>query len=161
MSTHTTMICGGGSSVSSSSMHTGNITASTITLTGAGSSYPIGGGAGTILSTGATTGTITGSANWANPSSHFNNGNGKSIMTIPYGEDKVVVEKDAALEVNGRIKLNGEDLNERLERIETLLHIPTRDITMEHKYPKLKELWEAYNRELAKYKTWDKLKDAE
>ena len=110
---------------------------------------------GTVLSS---TGTTTA---WNNPSSHFNNGNGKPVMTIPHGEEKVIIEDKAELEVKGRIKLNGECLNDRLERIETLLNIPTRDVTMEHKYPKLKELWEEYNRELAKYKTWDKLKDSE
>lgn len=111
-----------------------------------------------LASTGATTGTISA---WSNPSSHFNNGRGAPVMTIPHGEEKVIIEDKAELEVKGRIKLNGECLNERLERIETILNIPTRDITMEHKYPKLKELWEEYNRELAKYKTWDKLKDSE
>lgn len=122
-----------------------------VTLSGAGTN-------GAYLTTG--NGTIS-NTTWATPSSHFNNGNGKAIMTIPHDENKVIVEEHAALEVKGSIKLNGECLNERIERIETLLNIPTRDITMEHKYPKLKELWEEYNRELSKYKTWDRLKDSE
>lgn len=126
-------------------------TVSTITLTGAGSN-------GSVLTTGAG---ITGTTNWATPNSHFNSTNGQPIMTIPHGQEKVIVEDRAELEVKGRVKINGEYLDERLERIETLLNIPTRDVTMEHKYPKLKELWESYNRELAKYKTWDKLKDSE
>jgi len=156
MSTYTTMICGGGSSVTAPSMHAGNLTASTITLTGAGGSISTPSGAGSNwINTGTINGTISSS------SSHFNNGSGKSIMSIPHGEDKVIIEKEAELEVQGRVKINGEYLHERLERIETLLNIPSRDITMEHKYPKLKELWESYNRELAKYKTWDKLKDSE
>mgnify|MGYP000111301880 CR=1 FL=1 len=121
----------------------------TVTLTGASNS---------VLTSGVG---ITGTTTWTAPNSHFNNGNGQAIMSIPHGEDKVVIEEKAQLEVKGRVKINGEFLDERLERIETLLNIPTRDVTMEHKYPKLKELWEAYNRELAKYKTWDKLKDSE
>lgn len=130
-------------------------TVSTITLTGAG-------GNGSVLTSGAgITGTISNSASWTHPNAHFNNGNGQAVMTIPHSEDKVIIEERAELEVKGRVKINGEFLDERLERIETLLNIPTRDVTMEHKYPKLKELWEAYNRELAKYKTWDKLKDSE
>lgn len=120
-------------------------TASTVTLTGASS----------WITNSSITGTV------APSNANFHNGSGKPLMTIPHGEDKVVVEPQAELEVKGRVKINGEYLDERLERIETLLNIPTRDITMEHKYPKLKELWEAYNRELAKYKTWDKLKDSE
>lgn len=102
---------------------------------------------------------ITGASTWSQPNTNFHNGNGTPLMSIPYNENKVVVEEKAALEVKGTIVLNGECLNERIERIETLLNIPTRDITMEDKYPKLKELWAEYNRELAKYKTWDALKN--
>ena len=119
-------------------------TVSSVTLTGAGNGW---------INNGAITGTITA------PNSNFHNGQGRPVMSIPHGENKVVVEDQAELEVRGTIKLNGESLNDRLERIETVLNIPTRDITMEHKYPRLKELWAEYNRELAKYKTWDALKD--
>lgn len=119
------------------------------------------GSLGTVTLSGAHTNTNTIASSITAPNANFYNGSGTPIMTIPHNDNKIVVEENAALEVKGRIKLNGEYLDERLERIETLLNIPTRDITMEHKYPKLKELWEAYNRELAKYKTWDKLKDSE
>ena len=130
-------------------------------ITGAGAN-------GAYLTTGAVTGTISAGAgvtgstlNWANPNANFHNGQGQAVMTIPHGENKVVLEDQAELEVKGRVRINGEYLDERLERIETLLNIPTRDVTMENKYPRLKELWAEYNRELAKYKTWDKLKDSE
>jgi len=63
----------------------------------------------------------------------------------------------ATLEVKGRIKMQGEYLDERLERIETLLQIPTRDVTIEAQYPKLKALYEEYIAELEKYKTWNRL----
>lgn len=120
-----------------------------------------------LTSTGAVTGTIAtgagivGSTTWATPNANFHNGQGQAVMTIPHGDNKVVLEDKAELEVKGKVRINGQDLEERLERIETVLNIPTRDITMENKYPKLKELWAEYNRELAKYKTWDKLKDSE
>lgn len=132
------------------------------TVTNGGYQVGLGGITSSVTLTGVNngwnnTGTITGTI--SSPSANFHNGQGKPIMSIPHGEEKVIVEEQAELEVKGRIKLNGECLNERLERIETVLNIPTRDITMEHKYPKLKELWAEYNRELAKYKTWDALKD--
>lgn len=114
---------------------------------------------GSVLTSGA--GITASTLNWSNPNANFHNGQGQAVMTIPHGENKVVLEDTAELDVKGRVRINGEYLDERLERIETLLNIPTRDVTMENKYPKLKELWEAYNRELAKYKTWDKLKDSE
>lgn len=137
-------------------------TVSTITLTGANGGIANNGAITSSVSGAGTNGAyyVTGSSVYTNPSSSFSNGNGTPVMTIPHGEDKIVIEPKAELEVQGRVKINGEYLDERLERIETLLNIPTRDVTMEHKYPRLKELWEEYNRELAKYKTWDKLKDS-
>lgn len=140
-------------SVSATTMHTGPLTAGTVTLSGASSN------GATLTSNG--NGIITGSTVWTNPNANFHNGQGQAVMTIPHGENKVILEDKAELEVKGRVRINGEYLDERLERIETVLNIPSRNIEMENKYPKLKELWEAYNRELAKYKTWDKLKDSE
>lgn len=68
------------------------------------------------------------------------------------------------LEVSGEIrtpniKLNGISLEERLSTIEQVLNVPTRDATMEQKYPKLKKIYEEYMRELEKYKTWERIKD--
>ena len=94
-----------------------------------------------------------GSAGTSTTGTLFTNSYGKQVMKIP-------PEKDPALEVTGKITWNGEDLNSRLERIEALLNIPTRDVTMEEKYKKLKELWEQYNKALAEYKTWETLKES-
>ena len=101
------------------------------------------GGGGSYYGTGGTitTGTL------------FTNSYGKPVMKIPS-------EKDPALEVTGKITWNGEDLNTRLKRIEAMLHIPTRDVTMEEKYKKLKELWEQYHKALDEYKTWETLKES-
>ena len=89
---------------------------------------------------------------------NFVSNNGKAIMTIPHGEEKVVLEKSATLEVKGSVVINGVDLEERLSTIETLLQIPTRDVTMETKHPKLAELYKQYMHELEKYKTWERIK---
>ncbi len=112
------------------------------------------------LTTKISNGTINYSNNWTVVNTNFGGVN-NPVLTIPNGENKVVLENSATLEVKGNVKINGQDLEERLERIETLLHIPTRDVTLEEKYPKLKKLWEEYNKELAKYRTWDKLKDSQ
>jgi hypothetical protein len=105
-------------------------------------------------------GTINYSANWATASNTQFGGINSPVLTIPNGQNSVILEEKATLEVKGSVRINGQDLEDRLERIETLLHIPTRDVTLEEKYPKLKKLWEEYNKELAKYRTWDKLKDS-
>ncbi len=125
-------------------------TVSTVTLTGVGAGYTIANGAGTSS-------TMT----WQTPPTNFHNGNGTTLMSVPHGDDKIILEEKATLEVKGTVVINGVDLEERIERIETLLQIPTRDVTMEAKYPKLKKIWEEYNRELAKLKTWDALKGTE
>ena len=70
------------------------------------------------------------------PNTHFNSSNNNPIMTIPYGEDKVVVEEKAALEVKGKMILNGLDLEERLKTMEKVLQIPERDVKLEKKHPK-------------------------
>lgn len=70
-----------------------------------------------------------------------------------------------ALKVNGDIEIDGKfyfqgrvDLEERLNTIEKLLCIPTRDPIMEEKYPELRRLYEQYMLELDKYTMWEKLK---
>ena len=92
---------------------------------------------------------------------NFNSSNGTAVMTMPYGEDKIVLEEKATLEVKGNVVINGVDLEERLSTIETVLQIPTRDATMEAKYPKLAELYKQYMHELEKYRTWDRIKGTE
>ena len=82
-------------------------------------------------------------------------------MHIPHDGNEIVLEKAATLEVKGNIVMNGVDLDERLKTIEKVLQIPTRDVTMEAKHPKLKELYEAYMNELDKYKTWHRIKGDE
>lgn len=82
-------------------------------------------------------------------STAFNNSSGTEVFRLPTDE--------ATLVVQGRIKMNSEYLDERLERIETMLNIPVRDIELENEFPKLKSLWEEYNRELEKYKTWKRI----
>ena len=139
-----------------------------VTISTTGSNYSYGAGAtvgGTItLNSGAGSSgqiyTTTGSngASWVTPNTTFNNGHGNTLMSIPYGEDKIVLDERATLDVKGNVKINGVDLEERLKTIETLLHIPTRDVTMETKHPKLKQIYEQYMHELEKYKTWDRIK---
>lgn len=126
-------------------------TPSTVTYGAAGV-----GGAGTFLTAGSNGSSY--STTWTNPNSRFTSSNNKAIMTIPHGEEKVVLEKEATLEVKGNVKINGVDLEDRLKVIETVLNIPTRDTELEEKYPKLKLLYEEYMKELEKYKTWERIK---
>ena len=143
----------------------GNIT---IASGGAGSSYTLNTGAGVagsfLVNTGAVSGTTTSTAyttSWAQPNTNFNNSNGTTLMHIPHNGNEIVLEKSATLDVKGNIVINGVDLEERLKTIEKVLQIPTRDVTMEAKHPKLKELYESYMNELEKYRTWHRIKGDE
>jgi hypothetical protein len=97
---------------------------------------------------------------WANPSTNFTSSNHKTIMTIPHGEEKMVLEKAATLEVKGKVVINGVDLEERLNTIEKVLQIPERDVKLEAKHPNLKKLYDEYIHALGKYRTWDALKES-
>lgn len=110
---------------------------------------------GTTSYTYATTG-----ANWNNPTTNFNDGT-NAIMSIPYGGNKVVLEEKAALEVKGKVLMNGIDLDERLKTIERVLMIPERDATMEAKYPSLKKKYDEYIKALEKYRMWTSIKGEE
>lgn len=112
--------------------------------------------AGQFLTSGGSNGT-----SWAHtniPNTHFNSSNNTPIMTIPYGEEKVIVEEKAALEVKGKMILNGLDLEERLKTIERVLMIPERDAKMEAKYPSLKKKFDEYINALGKYRTFEAIK---
>ena len=113
----------------------------------------------TIPSTTLTASSVgTSTVSWAQPPANFYSSNNKTIMTIPAGEEKMVLNEAATLEVKGNVVINGLDLEERLKTIEKVLQIPERDVIMESKYPKLAEIYNQYMQELERYKTWDRIK---
>jgi hypothetical protein len=74
----------------------------------------------------------------------------------------MVVHNDpASLEVKGKVVINGQDLEERLSTIETVLQIPERDVKLEKKHPKLKKLYDEYIQALGKYRTFEAIKGDE
>ena len=98
----------------------------------------------------------TNTASWVN--TNFQSSNSKPILTMPHGEEKMILEKDATLEVKGKVKINGIDLEERLNIIERILMIPKRDATLEDKYPSLKKKFNDYINTLEKYQTFEHIK---
>lgn len=98
-----------------------------------------------------------GSGTWTNATintnTQFSNAKGKAVLEIPNTEIP-------SIKITGDIEWNGERLQDRLERIETMLNIPTRDVTMEEKYEKLRNLSNQYKQALEEYKTWERLKNS-
>jgi len=68
------------------------------------------------------------------------------------------VTDDRTLKVDGTLEVNGRNVMEELDEIRDALLLLKRDVDMEAKYPKLKELKDAYKEQLEKYKTWEALK---
>ena len=75
---------------------------------------------------------------------------GDNILTVRQGP--------ATMEVKGNVVINGVDLEERLKTIEKVLMIPERDVILEQKHPKLKQLYNDYINALGKYRTFEAIK---
>ena len=87
--------------------------------------------------------------------------NGTAVFgTNPNDNVMIVKQNPASLEVKGRMILNGVDLEERLNTIERVLTIPERDVKLEKKHPKLKRLYDEYIHALAKYRTFEAIKES-
>jgi len=87
--------------------------------------------------------------------------NGTTWTTGTVNNNPVLTVKQTnppELEVKGKMVINGRDLEERLNTIEKVLHIPERDVILEKKHPKLKKLYDEYINELSKYKMWHSIK---
>ena len=60
--------------------------------------------------------------------------------------------------VDGRAVIQDRDILQELDEMRDALLLLKRDVDMEAKYPKLRELKDAYEAELEKYKTFEALK---
>jgi len=56
--------------------------------------------------------------------------------------------------------VDGRDVMKELDEMRDVLLLLKRDVDMEAKYPRLKELKDEYERALEKYKTFDTLKES-
>ena len=70
------------------------------------------------------------------------------------------VSAKAAITVDGTLEVQGRDVLAELDEMRDALMLIKRDVDMEAKYPKLKELKDAYEAQLEKYKTFDTLKNS-
>lgn len=61
-------------------------------------------------------------------------------------------------EFHTSLLVNGRDVMQEIDEMRDALLLLKRDVDMESKYPRLKELKEAYEAQLEKYKTFEALK---
>ena len=80
--------------------------------------------------------------------------------TTRLGDSKVTIDGSAngSMRVDVPLLVNGRDVMKEIDEMRDALLLLKRDVDMEAKYPRLKELKDAYERQLEKYKTFDTLK---
>lgn len=74
------------------------------------------------------------------------------------GFDSSICKPNDTLHVDGKLNVQGRDIMEELDEIRDVLLLLRRDVDMEEKYPRLKQLKEEYQATLEKYKTFESLK---
>ena len=65
---------------------------------------------------------------------------------------------NGSVSIDVPLKVNGRDIMKELDEMRDALLLLKRDVNMESKYPRLKELKDEYERALEKYKTFEALK---
>jgi hypothetical protein len=93
-----------------------------------------------------------------NPSNYTYANN--SITTTNLADSAITINggPNGSMKVDVPLVVNGRDVMKEIDEMRDALLLLKRDVDMESKYPKLKELKDAYERQLEKYKTWEALK---
>jgi hypothetical protein len=98
------------------------------------------------------TGNITGST--------LSNASWNTVQDISIADSAITIDgNDKNVSINRPLVVNDRDILQELDEMRDSLLLLKRDVDMEAKYPRLKELKEEYEAELAKYKTFDALKE--
>ena len=87
---------------------------------------------------------------------------GSTISTTSIADAKITIDGGAngSMRVDVPLLVDGRDVMKELDEMRDALLLLKRDVDMEDKYPKLKEIKDEYERALAKYKTFDTLKES-
>lgn len=83
----------------------------------------------------------------------------KKVLTASSSSSAVIINSDL-VEVTVPMLVNGRDVMKELDEMRDVLLLLKRDVDMEAKYPRLRELKDEYERALEKYKTFDTLKES-
>lgn len=76
-------------------------------------------------------------------------------------DDIVIGNTDPpTLAIDGSLIVNGRDVMQEINEMRDALLLLKRDVDMESKYPRLKELKDEYERALEKYKTFETIKES-
>jgi len=73
---------------------------------------------------------------------------------------EINITQAKTMQIDMPLVVRGRDVIKELDEMRDALLLIKRDVDMEAKYPKLKEIKDEYEAQLAKYKTFDTLKDS-
>ena len=73
---------------------------------------------------------------------------------------EINITQAKTMQIDMPLVVRGRDVIKELDEMRDALLLIKRDVDMEAKYPKLKEIKDEYEAQLAKYKTFDILKDS-
>jgi hypothetical protein len=94
--------------------------------------------------------------------SNPNVGLGTISTTTRLGDSKVTIDGGAngSMRVDVPLLVNGRDIMKEIDEMRDAMLLLKRDVDMEAKYPRLKEIKDEYERALEKYTTFDALKES-
>ena len=83
-----------------------------------------------------------------------------TITTAADAKVRIDGSENGSMQVDVPLIVNGRDVMKELDEMRDALLLLKRDVDMEAKYPRLRELKDQYEAALAKYKTFDTLKES-
>jgi len=89
--------------------------------------------------------------------------NSPTITTSSLSSSAITINGDptnGSMRVDVPLIVNGRDVIKELDEMRDALLLLRRDVDMESKYPRLKELKDEYERTLEKYKTFESIKES-
>ena len=92
----------------------------------------------------------------------YNNISSGSISSTSIADAKIRIDggENGIMRVDVPLLVNGRDVMQEIDELRDALLLLKRNVDMEAKYPRLKELKDEYERALEKYKTFDTLKES-
>ena len=87
---------------------------------------------------------------------------GTVSTTTRLGDSKVTIDggENGSMRVDVPLIVNGRNVMKELDEMRDVMLLLRRDVDMEAKYPRLRELKDEYERALEKYQTFDTLKES-
>ena len=91
-----------------------------------------------------------------------NNFTGGTITTTNLADSAITINggPNGIMKVDVPLVVNGRDVMKEIDEMRDALLLLKRDVDMEAKYPRLKELKDEYERSLEKYKTFEAIKES-